>query len=92
VPQSALSYAVRGLEARFGLRLLGRTSVAPTEAGERLLATVSYGPNSARFVQLKRRYDPHNLFRSATGLPRLTQTRTPWLAGYHQVNGDGMED
>jgi DNA-binding transcriptional LysR family regulator len=42
VSQSALSHAVRGLEARLGLRLLSRTtrSVAPTEAGERLLATV----------------------------------------------------
>ena len=39
VSQSALSQAVRGLEARLGLRLLTRTtrSVAPTEAGERLL-------------------------------------------------------
>jgi DNA-binding transcriptional LysR family regulator len=39
VSQSALSQTVRGLEARLGLRLLTRTtrSVAPTEAGERLL-------------------------------------------------------
>jgi DNA-binding transcriptional LysR family regulator len=37
--QSALSYIVRRLEARLGVRLLTRTtrSVAPTEAGERLL-------------------------------------------------------
>ena len=42
VSQSALSQTVRGLEARFGVRLLTRTtrSVAPTEAGERLLRTV----------------------------------------------------
>ena len=42
VSQSALSQAMRGLEARLGLRLLNRTtrSVAPTEAGERLLRTV----------------------------------------------------
>jgi DNA-binding transcriptional LysR family regulator len=42
VSQSALSHTVRGLEARLGLRLLTRTtrSVAPTDAGERLLATV----------------------------------------------------
>jgi DNA-binding transcriptional LysR family regulator len=42
VSQSALSHTVRGLEARLGLRLLARTtrSVAPTEAGERLLRTV----------------------------------------------------
>ncbi len=42
VSQSALSQAMRGLEARLGLRLLTRTtrSVAPTEAGERLLRAV----------------------------------------------------
>jgi DNA-binding transcriptional LysR family regulator len=42
VSQSALSQTLRGLEARLGLRLLTRTtrSVAPTEAGERLLRTV----------------------------------------------------
>ncbi len=39
VSQSALSQTLRGLETRLGLRLLTRTtrSVAPTEAGERLL-------------------------------------------------------
>ncbi|MGX9966623.1 LysR family transcriptional regulator [Roseomonas sp. F4] len=39
VSPSALSQTLRGLEARLGLRLLTRTtrSVAPTEAGERLL-------------------------------------------------------
>jgi DNA-binding transcriptional LysR family regulator len=39
VSQSALSHTIRGLEARLGMRLLARTtrSVAPTEAGERLL-------------------------------------------------------
>jgi DNA-binding transcriptional LysR family regulator len=42
VSQSALSHTLRELEARLGLRLLTRTtrSVAPTEAGERLLRTV----------------------------------------------------
>jgi DNA-binding transcriptional LysR family regulator len=42
VSQSALSHTVRGLEERLGIRLLTRTtrSVAPTEAGERLLRTV----------------------------------------------------
>jgi DNA-binding transcriptional LysR family regulator len=42
VSQSALSHTIRGLETRLGLRLLSRTtrSVAPTQAGERLLQTV----------------------------------------------------
>src|SRR6201987_3285730 len=42
VSQSALSHTIRGLEERLGLRLLTRTtrSVAPTEAGERLLQTL----------------------------------------------------
>jgi DNA-binding transcriptional LysR family regulator len=42
VSQSALSHTIRGLESRLGVRLLTRTtrSVAPTEAGERLLHTV----------------------------------------------------
>src|SRR5258708_13288686 len=40
VTQSALSHAIRGLEEQIGVRLLARTtrSVAPTEAGEELLA------------------------------------------------------
>ena len=42
VSQSALSHTLRGLEAHLGLRLLTRTTrnVAPTEAGERLLAAL----------------------------------------------------
>ncbi|KSV76866.1 MULTISPECIES: LysR family transcriptional regulator [Sinorhizobium/Ensifer group] len=42
VSQSALSHTMRALEARLGVRLLTRTtrSVSPTEAGERLLATL----------------------------------------------------
>lgn len=43
VSQSALSQTIRSLEERLGLRLLTRTtrSVAPTDAGERLLQTVA---------------------------------------------------
>jgi DNA-binding transcriptional LysR family regulator len=40
VSQSALSHAIKGLEEQIGVRLLSRTtrSVAPTDAGEQLLA------------------------------------------------------
>lgn len=43
VSQSALSHTIRALETRFDMRLLTRTtrSVAPTEAGGRLLATLA---------------------------------------------------
>lgn len=43
VSQSSLSHTVRALETRLGVRLLTRTtrSVAPTEAGERLMNTVA---------------------------------------------------
>ncbi len=43
VSPSALSHAVRGLEARLGVRLLTRTtrSIAPTEAGERLFNNIA---------------------------------------------------
>ena len=43
VSASALSHAIRGLEERIGVRLLARTtrSVAPTPAGEQLIASLS---------------------------------------------------
>lgn len=42
VSQSALSHTIRGLEERLGIRLLTRTtrSVSPTEAGDRLVASI----------------------------------------------------
>lgn len=43
VSQSALSYTIRALEAKMGVRLLTRTtrSVSPTEAGARLLENIA---------------------------------------------------
>lgn len=54
VSQSALSHTIRGLEARLGLRLLTRTtrSVSPTEAGERVLASVG-----SRFEEIEAELD-----------------------------------
>src|SRR3954447_23978691 len=42
ISQSSLSHTIRELEARLGVRLLTRTtrSVAPTQAGERLLQSI----------------------------------------------------
>jgi DNA-binding transcriptional LysR family regulator len=54
VSQSALSHTIRQLETRLGLRLLTRStrSVAPTEAGERLVRNV--GP---RFEEIEAELD-----------------------------------
>ena len=72
VSQSALSRTIRELEARLGLRLLSRTtrSVAPTEAGERLLKNV--GPHLDQIeVELaalgELRAKPAGTFRITTG-------------------------
>jgi DNA-binding transcriptional LysR family regulator len=69
VSPSALSEALRRLEARLGLRLLNRTtrSVTPTEAGERLLERL--GPV---FAEIGSALDAVNSFRdSPTGTLRL---------------------
>lgn len=54
VSQSALSQTIRGLEVRLALRLLTRTtrSVSPTDAGERLLASVG-----SRFEEIEAELD-----------------------------------
>ena len=70
VSQSALSHTIRGLEARQGLRLLARTtrSVAPTEAGERLLRT--FGP---RFDEIEAELaEPGELRDKPAGTFRIT--------------------
>jgi DNA-binding transcriptional LysR family regulator len=72
VSQSALSHTIRGLEERLGLRLLTRTtrSVAPTEAGERLLRTV--GP---RFEEIDTELDALSELREKpAGTVRITAT------------------
>src|ERR1700759_2856140 len=70
--QSALSHTVRRLETRLGVRLLTRTtrSVAPTQAGERLLATLrpaidSIGDQLASLSELRDR--PSGTIRITTG-------------------------
>jgi DNA-binding transcriptional LysR family regulator len=69
VSASALSHALKGLEARIGLRLLNRTnrSVTLTSAGEELQAAIS-GP----FDQIEQAVDRLNRFRDApTGRIRI---------------------
>ena len=72
VSQSALSHTIRALEERLGLRLLTRTtrSVAPTEAGERLLHTV--GP---RFEEIEAELEALSELREKpAGTIRMTAT------------------
>jgi DNA-binding transcriptional LysR family regulator len=75
VSQSALSHTVRELEARLGLRLLTRTtrSVAPTEAGERLLQTI--GP---RFDEIDAELAALSALREKpSGMLRITTAAHP---------------
>jgi DNA-binding transcriptional LysR family regulator len=72
VSQSALSHTIRALETRLGVRLLSRTtrSVAPTEAGERLLRTL--GP---RFEEIDAELKALGELREKpTGTIRITAT------------------
>ncbi|HEY4349843.1 MAG TPA: LysR family transcriptional regulator [Paraburkholderia sp.] len=69
VSASSLSTAVRRLEAKLGLRLLNRTtrSVAPTEAGERLIERLT-----PLFSEMEAALDVLNVFRDKpTGTLRL---------------------
>ena len=94
VSASALSEAVRRLEAQLGVRLLNRTtrSVAPTEAGQRLLERLSPALN-----EVEAALDVVNLFRdrpagtlklnvpvsaSRLVLPRIVP---PFLAAYPDI-------
>jgi DNA-binding transcriptional LysR family regulator len=72
VSQSALSQTVRNLESRVGVRLLTRTtrSVAPTEAGERLIRTVA-----PRFAEIDAELAAvSELKDKAAGTVRITST------------------
>ena len=72
VSQSALSHTIRELEERLGVRLLTRTtrSVAPTEAGERLLRSI--GP---RFDEIEAELEAVRELRTKpAGTIRITAT------------------
>ena len=72
VSQSALSHTIRELEARLGVRLLTRTtrSVAPTEAGERLIGNL--GP---RFEEIDAELSALSALRERpAGTIRITAT------------------
>lgn len=78
VSQSALSQTVKALEARLGLRLLMRTtrSVAPTEAGERLLQTIA-----PRFEEIEAQLAALNELRDKpAGTVRITAGEHPAIS------------
>ncbi len=86
VSQSALSHTIRGLEERLGLRLLTRTtrSVAPTDAGERLVRTL--GPRfdeiDAELAALNALRDkPAGTIRITTG-EHAAEARAGTLGGF----------
>ncbi|MEG3129158.1 LysR family transcriptional regulator [Pantoea cypripedii] len=95
VSQSALSHSIRGLEERLNTRLLTRTtrSVAPTEAGERLIQNV--GPMIAdiekALLQLTdEQGKPSGNIRITAGEHALASTLwpllKPFLQAYPEVN------
>jgi DNA-binding transcriptional LysR family regulator len=70
ISASALSQTIKSLESRLGLRLLTRTtrSVAPTEAGERLLQTIA-----PRFEEIEAALSALNAMRELpSGTIRIT--------------------
>lgn len=85
VSSSALSHAIRGLEERVGVRLLTRTtrSVAPTDAGERLLDAI--GPHldgiEAELTMLSSlREKPAGTIRITTGIDAAQTILWPALS------------
>ena len=83
VSPSALSQTIRHLEERVGLRLLTRTtrSVAPTEAGERLLRTVA-----PRFEEIEAELATLNELRATpAGTVRITAGEHPAISVLQQA-------
>jgi DNA-binding transcriptional LysR family regulator len=85
VSPSALSHTIRALEERLGLRLLTRTtrSVSPTDAGERLLASI--GPHfdgiEAELAALSELRDkPAGTIRITTGIHAAEAILWPAMA------------
>lgn len=78
VSPSALSQTIRNLEGRLGVRLLTRTtrSVAPTEAGERLLRTIT-----PRFEEIEAELAALSAFRDKpAGTIRITAGEHPAIS------------
>lgn len=93
VSQSALSHTIRGLESRLGLRLLARTtrSVAPTEAGERLINSV--GPRFEVIMEMlsdfeQRHRKPNGRVRIAASDFAINSLLWPKLSKLQQDNPD----
>ena len=85
VSPSALSHTIRGLEERLGVRLLTRTtrSVAPTEAGERLLGSIAphFDEIEAALGALSELRDkPAGLIRITTGIDAAQSILWPALS------------
>lgn len=84
---SALSHAMKALEARLGLRLLSRTtrSVRPTEAGEQLLLSLrpAFKDVEAKLAALKEQRDePAGTVRITTSRQAADTVICPVLPGF----------
>jgi DNA-binding transcriptional LysR family regulator len=93
VSPSALSHAMRGLEARLGTRLLARTtrSVAPTADGERLLAGLRPaldGIAEALAAVMAARDEPAGTVRITTFAYGATAVLQPRLPGFLLAHPD----
>ncbi|MHC5306510.1 LysR substrate-binding domain-containing protein [Bartonella sp. LJL80] len=93
ISQSALSQTVKALEERMGLRLLTRTtrSVAPTEIGEKLLATLEprFDDIAAEIVNLKQlRERPAGTVRISAGEHAAVTILQPALDSFLRQHPD----